>query len=77
VLACRCVGSGKTLSDSVTFAGPSIGVDLLTSFSKDITDCIYTGKCTAHHHWEWAEASSPRKSLKVQILRSASHDYCR
>ena len=65
----RCVSRGKTLSYSVAFAGPGISVDLLTSFSKDITDCIYTGKGTVHHHWEWGFGGK-YTSKKARVLFS-------
>ena len=48
----RCLGQGKTLSYSVTFAGPGVTVALVTSYLSDTRDCIYTGNGRAHLHWE-------------------------
>jgi hypothetical protein len=65
----RCIGKGNTLSYGVTFSGPGINVALITSYSTDSRDCIYTGNGTAHHHWESGYGGS-YTSMKARVLYS-------
>lgn len=65
----RCIERGQTLTYTVAFSGPGFSVGMSTSFSMDGRDCIYTGKGTAHLHWEWG-ADGAYTSPRAHVLYS-------
>jgi hypothetical protein len=54
----RCVHHGKTLEYTATISAVGIDLGVLTSFSRDVEDCMFTGGGNAHHHWEWGDGGS-------------------